>query len=527
MRSIQIYDSTLRDGAQGEGISFSLEDKIKVVRKLDELGVAYIEAGNPASNPKDLEFFRIAKTLPLQNAKLCAFGSTKRAGVRPEADNGLLSLLEAETPATAIFGKCSLLHVSTILGVSPQENLAMIQESIRYLKACGREVIFDAEHFFDGCAEDVDYAFSCIQAAADAGADTVVLCDTNGGSFFDTIARLTEKAASLLSVPVGIHTHNDTDMAVANTVAAVLAGASHVQGCINGFGERCGNANLCSIIPNLQLKRGYSCIPEHRLSSLTETSRYISELANVIPDAHSPYVGSSAFAHKGGMHVDGVLKDSKTFEHIDPSLVGNDRRFLISEVSGRSNLLSLIHTYHPNATKSSPETQRILDRLKQLEYEGYQFEAADASVELIIRKELGMYSPSFELDHFNVMANEPKYNEYSSSAIVKVGVDGQYKLTVAEGHGPVNALDKALRKALETFYPTLRTMRLTDFKVRILDGNRATEAVTRVLIESTDGTHTWTTVGVSSDILAASWKALVDSIEYKLYQDQKNTVKGR
>jgi 2-isopropylmalate synthase len=525
MQSIQIYDSTLRDGAQGEGISFSLEDKIKVVRKLDELGIAYIEAGNPASNPKDLEFFRIAKTIPLQTAKLCAFGSTKRAGIKPEADSGLLSLLEADTPAVTIFGKCSLLHVSTILGVSPEENLAMIQDSILYLKACGREVIFDAEHFFDGCKEDEAYAFSCIQAAADAGADTVVLCDTNGGSFFDTVSRLTQRAAEQLTVPIGIHTHNDTDMAVSNAIAAVFAGATHVQGCMNGFGERCGNANLCSIIPNLQIKRDFTCVPEENLSSLTETSRYISELANVIPDARSPYVGSSAFAHKGGMHVDGVLKDSKTFEHIDPSLVGNDRRFLVSEVSGRSNLLSLIHAYHPDATKSSPETQRILDRLKQLEYEGYQFEAADASVELIIRKELGMYAPFFELDHFNVMANEPKYNEYSSSAIVKVGVDGQFKLTVAEGHGPVNALDRALRKALETFYPKLKSMRLTDFKVRIIDGNRATEAVTRVLIESTDGIRTWTTVGVSSDILAASWKALVDSIEYKLYQDQKS-IKG-
>ncbi len=522
MQSIQIYDSTLRDGAQGEGISFSLEDKIKVVRKLDELGISYIEAGNPTSNPKDLEFFQIAKTLSLHTAKLCAFGSTKRCDTAPETDSGLLALLEAETPVVTIFGKCSLLHVAAILGVTPEENRRMIWDSIHYLKACGREVIFDAEHFFDGCIEDEDYAFSCIQTAADAGADAVVLCDTNGGSFFDRIESLTRKAVKLISVPVGIHTHNDTDMAVANTVAAVLAGATHVQGCMNGFGERCGNANLCSIIPNLQIKRGLSCIPEENLSLLTGTSRYISELANVIPDAHAPYVGSSAFAHKGGMHVDGVLKNSKTFEHIDPSRVGNDRRFLISEVSGRSNLLSLIHAYHPNATKSSPETQRILDRLKQLEYEGYQFEAADASVELIIRKELGMYTPFFELDHFNVMANEPKYNEFSSSAIVKLGVGGQYQLTVAEGHGPVNALDKALRKALETFYPNLKSMRLTDFKVRIIDGSRATEAVTRVLIESTDGTQTWTTVGVSSDILAASWKALVDSIEYKLYQDQNS-----
>jgi len=520
MKKIDIYDSTLRDGAQAEGISFSVDDKLKIVERLDKLGVSYIEAGNPGSNPKDLEFFERVKKIKLSNIRLAAFGSTRRVGIKVEDDNNVKSLLRADTPAVAIFGKSWDLHVTDILKTTLDENLRMIEETLRFFKEKGKEVIFDAEHFFDGYKSNPEYAVQALHAAIKGGADCLVLCDTNGGCFPMEIYDITKKICETFDVPVGIHCHNDTGMAVANSIMAVQAGAVHVQGTFNGFGERCGNANLCTIIPNLQLKLGIQCIPEDKMEKLTSTARYVSELANVTHDERAPYVGHSAFAHKGGMHIDGVNKNPVTFEHIDPTLVGNKRRFLMSEVSGRSTILSTIRTVDPSITKDSPEAKQIIDKLKELEHQGYQFEGAESSFELVVRKELGKYRPFFDLGQFKVIVSEPSGENFSSSAMIKVYVDGKEEINAAEGDGPVNALDKALRKALERFYPQLKEMRLTDFKVRVLDSKTATAAKVRVLIESTDGESMWSTVGVSTDIIEASWRALVDSIEYKLLKDK-------
>ncbi len=521
MNKVYIYDSTLRDGAQAEGISFSVEDKLKLVEKLDELGINYIEAGNPGSNPKDLEFFRRVKEMELKHIKLAAFGSTRRVGIKVEDDNNVQSLLKADTPAVAIFGKSWDLHVKDILKTTLDENLKMIEETIHFLKEKGKEVVFDAEHFFDGYKENSDYAMKALQAAVDGGADCLALCETNGGCFPLEVYEITKKVCETFDVPVGIHCHNDTGMAVANSIVAVEAGAVHVQGTFNGFGERCGNANLCTIIPNLQIKKGKECIPPENIKMMTSVARYISELANVAHNERAPYVGYSSFAHKGGMHIDGVNKNPKTFEHIDPSLVGNRRRFLMSEVAGRATILSKINAVDPTITKNSPESKQIIDKLKALEHEGYQFEGAESSFELVIRKELGKYTPFFELDHFKVIVGEPSRADESSSAIIKINVNGEEEITASEGDGPVNALDKALRKALERFYPELKEMRLTDFKVRVLDSKTATASKVRVLIESSDGEDVWNTIGVSTDIIDASWKALVDSVEYKLLKDQE------
>ncbi|MBU1237892.1 MAG: citramalate synthase [Gammaproteobacteria bacterium] len=522
MARISIYDSTLRDGAQAQGISYSVEDKLKIVERLDALGIRYIEAGNPGSNPKDLDFFARAGALELKHARLIAFGATRKVGIAVEKDANVQSLLQAGTAAIAIFGKSWDYQVAEILRTTPAENLAMIGDTIRHLKQHGKEVVFDAEHFFDGYKANADYALQTLAAAIDAGADSIVLCDTNGGSFPEEIFDITRKVcARFPNAVVGIHCHNDSEMAVANSIRAVQAGATQVQGTINGLGERCGNANLCSIIPNLQLKLGHECIPADAMRHLTSTARAISEIANVVHNEKAPYVGGHAFAHKGGMHIDAVVKNPVSYEHVDPEAVGNSRRVLMSEVAGRSTLLARINAVDPTLSKDSPETRRIMDKLKELEHEGYQFEAAESSFELVVRKMLGRYTPFFELVEFKVIVSEPTVNEVNSSVIIKVRVGDQEVLTVAEGDGPVNALDRAARKALERLYPALGEIRLTDYKVRVLDSDKASAAKVRVLIESTDGRESWTTIGVSTDIINASWQALVDAMEYKLMRDQE------
>lgn len=520
-----IFDTTLRDGAQGEGISFSVEDKIKIVAALDILGVSYIEAGNPGSNPKDLEFFQTMKTHKLRHAKLTAFGSTRRAGIPVEDDKNLHHLLSAGTSTVAIFGKSWDFHVTDIISTTLEENLNMIKDTVAFLKERKKEVIFDAEHFFDGYKANPEYAYATLKAAAEGGADCLSLCDTNGGAFPAEVYEIVREVVKRFSVQIGVHFHNDCGMAVANSIMAVEAGAVHVQGTYLGFGERCGNANLCNIIANLQLKKGVSCISNEQIKSLTTTARYIGEISNITMNEREPYVGNSAFAHKGGMHIDGVSKAQRSFEHIDPSMVGNKRRILMSEVSGRSTILNKIRKVSPKLGKDSPETQLIVDKLKQLEHEGYQFEAAESTFELVIRKQLGKYKPFFELQHYKIIGEQPSPGKHSSMALVKVKVEGKEEMTVAEGNGPVNALDKALRKALEVFYPELKEVHLTDYKVRVLNTEAATGAKVRVWIESTDGKNVWSTVGVSTDIIEASWIALVDSIEYKLLKDIETKIK--
>lgn len=526
MKNVAIYDSTLRDGAQAQGISYSVEDKIKIVQKLDELGIAYIEAGNPGSNPKDLEFFTRMDNIKLKTSKLIAFGSTRKVGSHAKDDSQLASLLSANTPAVAIFGKSWDYQVTEILRTSLAENLAMISDTISYLHQQGKQVVFDAEHFFDGYKGNADYALKTLKAAADAGATCLCLCDTNGGTFPDEIARVTASVvAAFPGITIGIHCHNDSELAVANSVTAVQAGATQVQGTINGIGERCGNANLCAIIPNLQLKLGFNCIPADNMVELTPTARFVSDIANLVHNERAPYVGADAFTHKGGMHIDAVNKNPISYEHINPESVGNTRRILMSEVAGRSTILGRINKVDPNLTKDSPETRAIIKRLKELEYEGYQFETAESSFELVVRKILGRYHPSFELKEFKVIVHEPSGKNKNSSVMLKIQVGDQEELTAAEGDGPVNALDNALRRALERFYPEIREVKLTDFKVRVLDSDQATAAKVRVLIESTDRNQSWTTIGVSTDIIDASWRALVDSIEYKLAQRPHSEIK--
>ncbi len=519
MEKIEIFDSTLRDGAQGEGISFSADDKLKILKSLDAFGIAYVEAGNPGSNPKDMEFFRRAKGLKLNNAKLVAFGSTRRKDVKPEEDDNLNALLTADTEYITIFGKSWLLHVDVILGTDAKENLAMISDTISYLTAKGKKVIFDAEHFFDGCKDNGDFALSTLTAAEKAGAVAVVLCDTNGGTFPDEVKEITKKAVNAVKIPVGIHCHNDSGCATACTLAAVKAGAKQVQGTFIGIGERCGNANLSTVIPDLQLKMNYSCVPEESMAALTETARYIAEIANIKLAGSTPYVGKNAFGHKGGMHADGVAKNPKTFEHIPPEAVGNERSFLLSEVSGRSTVLSKLHNFDGSLDKNSPETKRIIEKLKKLESAGYQFEAAGASFELLVLKELGRFQPFFRIEHFHVVSTQNYAIEglEKANAMVKVKVGDRFEITADEGDGPVNAIDRALRKALEVFYPQLKKTHLIDYKVRVIAAGDSTAAVTRVLIESTDGERVWATVGASKDVIDASLIALLDSIEYYLY----------
>ena len=517
---ITAYDSTLRDGAQAQGVSFTVEDKLKIVARLDALGIGYIEAGNPGSNPKDLVFFERVRALKLKHAKIIAFGSTRKPNISAAADGNLQSLLLAKTEAVAIFGKSWDYQVTDILRTTLIENLAMIADSIAFLKAQGKEVVFDAEHFFDGYKANPEYALSTLQAAHDAGADVLCLCDTNGGTFPDEVFSITQKVVKTFDCKIGIHCHNDCEMAVANSVAAVKAGAVQVQGTINGIGERCGNANLCSIIPNVQLKLNLSCIPTENMADLASAARFVSEVANMMFNDKAAYVGHDAFSHKGGMHIDAVSKNPISYEHINPALVGNTRHILVSEVAGRSALLAKINAVDASLTKDSLDTKRILAHLKSLENEGYQFESAESSFDLLIHKLLGRFEPFFKLNDYKVSVQEYAENRSNNAlASVNITVNNQTEAVTAEGDGPVNALDKAIRKALERFYPTLSQVKLVDYKVRVLDSDKATAAKVRVLIESADQNRSWTTIGVSTDIIDASWRALCDAIEYKLLQD--------
>ncbi len=531
-RHIEIFDTTLRDGAQSEGISFSVKDKLSIAQALDELGVMWIEAGNPGSNPKDLEFFKRADELELKKARLCAFGATRKKGVSPKEDANVRSLLSANTDAVAIFGKSWDLHATEVLRVSLEENLAMIADTIAFFKDAGKTVFYDAEHWFDGLKANHDYAMRTLQAALEAGADRLVLCDTNGGSFPSDIQASVQEAIELVARfggpgaedpgrLIGLHLHDDSGMATAGSIVGIQAGARHLQGTLIGFGERCGNAALAAIIPSLELKLDYPCLPEGSLASLYEISHRIAEISNVsVPDG-MPYVGRRAFAHKAGMHADGILKVRSSFEHIDPSLVGNDRRFLMSEVGGRSAIAERAKKVDASITKDHPVCAALAVRLKNLEADGWLFEGADASFELLVMRELGTYIPHFEIEKHRVVSEHPSMNgSVCSYAWTKVRVGTQTEIAAAEGDGPVNAIDEALRSALERFFPHLKKVRLSDYKVRVIDGNDATAAKVRVLIESTDGKVSWTTVGVSTDIIEASRLALVDSIEYKLSQGE-------
>lgn len=522
-KRVYLYDATLREGAQSPDTAFSAGDKLTVVRCLDELGVAYIEAGNPGSNPKDEELFRRLAGLRLKTARLAAFGATCRPGANPEEDAGLAALLGAGTPAICLFGKAWDLHVGEVLRTTLAENLRMIRESVAYIKSCGREVIFDAEHFFDGCKENPAFALDCLRAAEQAGADWICLCDTNGGCFPDEVATLTAEARRAVGTPLGIHCHDDTGMAQASTLAAINAGAAQAQVTINGWGERCGNADLFCTAANLQLKLGLNCLPPESMKKLTPMSRYMGELANVSLPRGLPYVGRNAFSHKAGMHIDGVLKLPRSFEHVPPESVGSERRFLLSEVAGRGAVLQRLRRVAPELGKDSPEISRILAAVKQRENEGYRFDGAEASFELMVKKLLGQYKPYFELREFKVMINEPSADDRNATATVRISVGGREDISAADGNGPVNALDKAARRALEAFYPSLREVTLVDYKVRVLDSRDATASTVRVLIESSDGARHWTTVGVSADIINASWQALIDSMEYKLMLDGEAT----
>lgn len=520
MRTIAIWDTTLRDGAQANGIAFSVKDKVNIAKALDKFGISYIEGGNPCSNPKDAEFFEVMKTVALVNSKLVAFGSTRRKSCKAEDDPSLKMLLNAGTDTVVVFGKSWDFHVTEILEVSLEENLAMIKDTIAYLCANGKTVFFDAEHFFDGYKANPDYALKTLSAAAGAGAIGVCLCDTNGSAFPDEVYNTTKLVKEMLSVSVGIHTHNDSGLAVANSISAVDAGADLVQGTLNGFGERCGNANISTVICNLQLKKAYSCVPDDSIKDLYSLCRFVAETANMSVSDKTPYVGRNAFAHKGGMHIDGVCKNTDSFEHINPSAVGNRRRLLMSEMAGRSSISQKLQSLYFNISKDSPETQEIVDIVKTMENEGYQFEAADGTFRLVVMRRLLDYKCPFTIDDIKVI-EETKGEGFGASAVIRVSVGDKCEYAAAEGDGPVNALDKAMRKALEIFYPAIAEVKLTDYKVRVIDSNTSTAAKVRVLIESTDGNETWTTMGVSTDIVEASCMALVDSMEYKLISVKK------
>ncbi len=520
-KKILLYDTTLRDGGQAEGITFSLADKLRITGRLDRIGIRYIEAGWPGSNPKDMAFFQEIRNHQLKQARVVAFGSTRRAGVKAEEDANVISLLQAETPTIAIFGKSWLLHVTDVLRISPKSNLAMISDTVAYLKSKGRELIYDAEHFYDGYKDDPEYALATLGAAAEAGAEFLVLCDTNGGCLPEEISRITQEVQNRFAIPLGIHAHNDGGLATANSLAAVRAGAVMVHGTINGYGERTGNANLCSIIPNLVLKMNLPALPKSQLRKLGELSRFVDELANIPSDLRAPFVGQSAFAHKGGMHVDAVRKNPRTFEHIDPALVGNHRRILISELSGKSNVILKAIEFGVNLDKTTPETARVLAELKRLGEEGYDFEGADASFQILLQKALGKHQEFFKLEGFRVIVEKRQDQDPISEATIKIRVGDKSELSAGEGDGPVNALDNALRKVLHRFYPEIGEVNLADFKVRALDATAGTAAKVRVLIQSRDQKDIWGTVGVSQNIIEASWQALVDSVDYKLLKRGK------
>lgn len=522
MSLVKLYDTTLRDGTQAEDISFLLEDKIRIAHRLDDLGIHYIEGGWPGSNPKDVAFFKDIRKEKLNQSKIVAFGSTRRAKVTPEKDNNIKTLVAAEPDAITIFGKTWDFHVREALRISLEENLEMIFDSLEFLKQHTPEVFYDAEHFFDGYKANPQYAIKTLKAAEESGADCIVLCDTNGGTMPFEMAGIIREIQKHVVTPLGIHTHNDSECAVANTLHAVDLGIVQVQGTINGFGERCGNANLCSIIPALSLKMKRECISDEQLRHLRDVSRFVCELANVSPNKHQAYVGNSAFAHKGGVHVSAIERNPDTYEHIRPERVGNNTRVLISDLSGRTNILAKAKEFNINLDSKDPVTLEILDNIKEMESRGYQFEGADASFELLMKKAIGSHRKYFQILGFRVLDEKRSDDQKPiSEATIKVKVGGKIEHTAAEGSGPVNALDNAIRKALEKFYPKLKEVKLLDYKVRVLAAGQGTASLTRVLIESGDKHSRWGTVGVSDNIIDASYQALIDSIDYKLHNTEE------
>lgn len=518
---VEFYDTTLRDGTQSEDIAFSLNDKLRITERLDEFGVHYIEGGWPGSNPKDLRYFKEVKRLRLEKAKIVAFSSTIKPQGRPEDDEIMKAVLEADTGWVAIVGKSWDLHVRDALKVSLDTNLRMIEKTIDYLKKKGKYVFFDAEHFFDGYRRNRDYAMKVLSVAHGAGADTLVLCDTNGGTMPYEIYDTVTNVGKTMKAKLGIHTHNDTELAVANTLMAVNAGCENIQGTVNGYGERCGNANLCSIIPNVILKMGHEGIPKGQLKKLRDLSLFIDEMANFIPDKHKPYVGESAFAHKGGIHVSAIRKNPETYEHVVPEQVGNTQRVLISDLSGESSILYKAKEFNIDMGKDKKVAKEVVKKIKDLEMYGYQFEGAEGSLELLMKKKLGIHRNYFDLIGFRIIVEKKEKAHPVTEATILVKVGDRVEHTAALGKGPVNALDNALRKALHKFYPLLKDMDLVDYKVRVLSTKEGTGAPTRVLIESSDGKRTWNTVGVSENIIEASWRALVDSIDYKLLIEEE------
>jgi 2-isopropylmalate synthase len=519
---IDLYDTTLRDGTQAEQVNLSAEDKLRICRKLDDFGIQYIEGGWPGSNPKDVRFFEMARKVSFKTARLTAFGSTRRAQILPENDQNMQALLKAETQIVTIVGKSWDLHASEILGVSLDENLKMIEESVAYLKKQGRQVLYDAEHFFDGHKRNPTYALKTVKAAMNAGADVIVLCDTNGGTMPHVINHIMEEVKPHLTVPMGIHAHNDCGLALANSLVAVQCGATMVQGTINGYGERCGNVDLISILGNLQLKMGYQCINPESLKRLTELSRYVSDVANIAPLNQRPFVGKSAFTHKAGVHVSAILKNPSTYEHIPPELVGNRRRVLVSDLSGKSNIEYKSRELDIKLGGNGYTSQKIVKKIKEMEDQGFQFDAAEGSLELLIKKVTGQFKEPFSLESFRVTIEKNESGPSSAQATIKISVGDEHEITAAEGEGPVNALDNALRKALDKFFPQIREMGLVDFKVRVIEGSEGTAAKVRVQIESRDAKEIWSTIGVSENIIEASWQALVDSVQYKLSKELNN-----
>lgn len=520
---VVIYDTTLRDGSQMEGVNFSLQDKLRITERLDDMGFHYIEGGWPGANPKDVAFFREVRKLSLKNAKICAFGSTRRAGNSVEEDRNVHLLLESEAPVVTIFGKSWTLHVTEALKTTLDENLRMVEDSVFYLKKEGREVIYDAEHFFDGFKADSEYALKTLRVAWEAGANVLVLCDTNGGTLPHEVEAIMGIVREELGkdIPLGIHAHNDSGVAVANSLTAVRMGAIQIQGTINGYGERCGNANLCTVIPNLKFKLGLPSIPEEKIRKLFELSHFVSEIANLRHDDYQPYVGRSAFTHKGGIHASAILRHPATYEHISPEAVGNRRRILVSDQAGKGNILYRAREMGVDLDSRDPRVNALVQRIKEAENYGYQFEGADASFEILLRETLGERVQFFDLEGFRVIVEKRGKDNTVTEATVKIRVDDTTVHTAAEGDGPVHALDNALRKALETLYPALKRIRLSDYKVRVLSEKEGTAAKIRVLVQSTDGKSTWGTVGVSTDIIEASWEALVDSVRYGLWKRLK------
>ena len=515
-KKLEIYDTTLRDGSQGEGISFSVQDKLLIAKKIDEAGFHYIEGGWPGANPKDVAFFEEVKKVKLKNSQIVAFGSTRKAHTKASEDDNLRGLIAADTDTITIFGKSWDMHVKEVFKTELEENIRMIHDSVKYLKSKNKTVIYDAEHFFDGYAHNREYALKTLRTALEAGASVLVLCDTNGGSMPSNVYKIVSEVKTALQFPLGIHTHNDSGVGIANAVAAVEAGALHVQGTINGYGERCGNPDLIAIIANLQLKLGFSALPPSKLKELTELARFVSEVSNMIQAKNQPYVGQSAFAHKGGVHINAVMKNPETYEHIDPTLVGNHRRFLVSELGGKTNVMLKAKELDIDLKKESPETRKILQKVQERENEGYQYEAAEASFELLIHEVTGKRKKFFEFKKVEVLAENIGDKNANSKAKIVLSVNGKEGHGESQGDGPVNALDNALKKALAPFYPQVQEIHLDDYKVRVVNSEAGTAAKVRVFIETRDEKNIWTTVGVSTNIIEASWQALVDAIEYKL-----------